>query len=135
MLLSVDFGVLLLLSCGGLLFLNSTLCSYKKQNMTVGAGISLSDGRLTVFGNCVLHDVHENVVITPRSGPGDAMINGAFIGVGSDHKGSRRVFPIGKLQHVHLHSSLNALLFFFSSLLMESAYICSVETRLKLLGW
>ncbi|KAG8492770.1 hypothetical protein CXB51_010231 [Gossypium anomalum] len=102
--------------------------------MTVGAGISLSDGRLTVVGNCVLHDVHENVVITPTSGPGDAMINGAFIGVKSDHKGSRRVFPIGKLQYVHLHSFLNALLFFFSSLLMESAYICSVETRLELLG-
>ncbi|TYG72166.1 hypothetical protein ES288_D05G458100v1 [Gossypium darwinii] len=68
--------------------------------MTVGAGISLSDGRLTVFGNCVLHDVHENVVITPTSGPGDAMINGAFIGVKSDHKGSRRVFPIGKLQEL-----------------------------------
>ncbi|KAG8492774.1 hypothetical protein CXB51_010237 [Gossypium anomalum] len=68
--------------------------------MTVGAGISLSDGRLTVFGNCVMRDVHENVVITPTSGPGDAMINGAFIGVKSDHKGSRRVFPIGKLQEL-----------------------------------
>ncbi|XP_040966576.1 probable galactinol--sucrose galactosyltransferase 1 [Gossypium hirsutum] len=67
--------------------------------MTFGAGISLSDGRLTVFGNCVLHDVHENVVITPTSGPGDAMINGAFIGVKSDHKGSRRVFPIGRLRN------------------------------------
>ncbi|PPD96795.1 hypothetical protein GOBAR_DD06201 [Gossypium barbadense] len=76
--------------------------------MTVGAGISLSDGRLTVFGNCVLHDVHENVVITPTSGPGDAMINGAFIGVKSDHKGSRRVFPIGKL-HVEIRLELLAV--------------------------
>ncbi|MBA0866988.1 hypothetical protein Goshw_026254 [Gossypium schwendimanii] len=98
--------------------------------MTVGAGISLSDGRLTVFGNCVLHDVHENVVITPISGPGDAMINGAFIGVKSDHKGSRRVFPIGKLQYVHLHSSLNALLFFFSSTHGICLYMqCRNKTR------
>ncbi|XVE50934.1 hypothetical protein DITRI_Ditri01bG0203000 [Diplodiscus trichospermus] len=47
--------------------------------MTVGAGIAVSDRRLTVFGNCILHDVHDNVVITPASGSGDAMINGAFI--------------------------------------------------------
>ncbi|KAL4279146.1 hypothetical protein GQ457_03G022590 [Hibiscus cannabinus] len=65
--------------------------------MNVGAGISMSDGKLNVLGNYILHDVHENVVITPASGPGDELINGAFIGVESDHKGSRRVFPVGKL--------------------------------------
>ncbi|XP_022717869.1 probable galactinol--sucrose galactosyltransferase 1 [Durio zibethinus] len=68
--------------------------------MTVGPGISVSDGRLTVFGNCILHDVHGNVVITPAAGSGDAMINGAFIGVKSDQKGSRRVFPVGKLEEL-----------------------------------
>ncbi|XVF03559.1 hypothetical protein REPUB_Repub05bG0004100 [Reevesia pubescens] len=30
--------------------------------MTVGAGISMSDGRLTVSGSCILHAVHDNVV-------------------------------------------------------------------------
>ena len=75
--------------------------------MTVGAGISVSDGKLTVFGNCILDDVHDNVVITPASGPGDAMVSGAFIGVKSDQKGSRRVFPVGKLEYVHLHGSSN----------------------------
>ncbi|EOY11890.1 hypothetical protein QUC31_001545 [Theobroma cacao] len=69
--------------------------------MTVGAGISVSDGKLTVYGNCILRDVHDYVVITPASsGLGDALINGAFIGVRSDQKGSRRVFPVGKLEEL-----------------------------------
>ncbi|XVF76960.1 hypothetical protein PTKIN_Ptkin14bG0001800 [Pterospermum kingtungense] len=70
--------------------------------MTVGGRISVSEGKLTVFGNCILHDVHDNVVITPASGSGsgDSIINGAFIGVRSDQKGSRRVFPIGKLHEL-----------------------------------
>lgn len=64
--------------------------------MTVGAGISVGDGKLNVLGNCVLTDVHDNIVVTPATG--DGMMNGAFIGVRSDQTGSRRVFPIGKLE-------------------------------------
>ncbi|XP_057440949.1 probable galactinol--sucrose galactosyltransferase 1 [Lotus japonicus] len=64
--------------------------------MTVGAGISVSDGNLMVLGNKVLSQVHGNVLVTPASG--GALLNGAFIGVQSDQKGSRRVFPIGKLE-------------------------------------
>ncbi|MBA0752103.1 hypothetical protein Gogos_000972 [Gossypium gossypioides] len=65
--------------------------------MTVGAGICVSDdGKLMVLGNCVLHDVPDNIVLLPASG--DALANGAFIGVVSDKTGCRRVFPVGKLQ-------------------------------------
>lgn len=49
-----------------------------------------------VLGKRVLHDLKENIVVTPASGA--ALINGAFIGVTSDQIGSRRVFPIGKLE-------------------------------------
>ncbi|OVA19713.1 Cyclic nucleotide-binding domain [Macleaya cordata] len=66
--------------------------------MTVGAGISVSDGKLMVLGNCILSDVHDNIDITPASG--DGLINGAFIGVRSDQHGSRRVFPVGKLEEL-----------------------------------
>ncbi|KAJ0751422.1 putative glycosyl hydrolase 36 [Helianthus annuus] len=64
--------------------------------MTVGAGISVTDRKLNVFGNPVLKDVHDNVFVT--SSTGDGMINGAFIGVRSGQTGSRMVFPVGKLE-------------------------------------
>lgn len=64
--------------------------------MTVGAGISVADGKLNVLGNCILTDVHDNVVVTPATG--ETFINGAFIGIQSDQKGSRTVFPVGKLE-------------------------------------
>ncbi|KAJ0571613.1 putative galactinol--sucrose galactosyltransferase [Helianthus annuus] len=64
--------------------------------MTVGAGISVTDRKLSVFGNPVLKDVHDNVFVT--SSTGDGMINGAFIGVRSEQTGSRMVFPVGKLE-------------------------------------
>ncbi|PWA67897.1 seed imbibition 1 [Artemisia annua] len=63
--------------------------------MTVGAGISVSDGKLNVFGTPVLTHVHDNVVVTSSSD--DGMIDGGFIGVRSDQTGSRMVFPVGKL--------------------------------------
>lgn len=68
--------------------------------MTVGAGISVADGNLMVLGNKVLSQVHDNVLVTPPSG--GALLNGAFLGVASDQKGSRRVFPIGKLEYVNV---------------------------------
>ncbi|PWA35110.1 seed imbibition 1 [Artemisia annua] len=64
--------------------------------MTVGAGISVSDGKLNVFGTPVLTHVHDNVVVTSSSD--DGMINGAFVGVRSHQTGSRMVFPVGKLE-------------------------------------
>ncbi|XP_065624439.1 probable galactinol--sucrose galactosyltransferase 1 isoform X3 [Quercus suber] len=64
--------------------------------MTVGAGISVADGSLVVLGSKVLHEVHENIVVTAATG--GALVNGAFIGVRSNQMGSRRVFPIGKLE-------------------------------------
>lgn len=64
--------------------------------MTVGAGFSVNDGRLNVLGKSILSDVHNNIIVTPASG--ESLIGGAFIGVGSDEKGSRMVFPVGKLR-------------------------------------
>lgn len=64
--------------------------------MTVGAGISVSDGKLTVLGSCVLTDVHPNIEVAPASG--GSLASGAFLGVRSDQTGSRRVFPVGKLE-------------------------------------
>lgn len=79
--------------------------------MTVGAGISVGDGNLMVLGKKVLSQVHENVLVTPASG--GSLINGAFIGVSSDQKGSRRVFPIGKLEYVHLFTKFLFLFYLF----------------------
>ncbi|XP_075487607.1 putative galactinol--sucrose galactosyltransferase 1 [Primulina tabacum] len=70
-------------------------CPSKRKKMTVGAGIGVSDGRLSVFGEKILSDVHENIIVTPASGA--TLTNGAFLGVHSDQIGSRRVFPVGKL--------------------------------------
>jgi raffinose synthase len=66
--------------------------------MTVGAGITVADGNLMVLGKKVLSNVHDNVLVTPPSG--GSLLNCAFIGVQSHQKGSRRVFPIGKLEYV-----------------------------------
>ncbi|GFQ02546.1 probable galactinol--sucrose galactosyltransferase 1 [Phtheirospermum japonicum] len=66
--------------------------------MTVGAGISVSGGRLNVLGESILSDVHDNIILTPAAG--GLLTNGAFIGVQSDQIGSRRVFPVGKLQEL-----------------------------------
>ncbi|XXG53315.1 hypothetical protein AAC387_Pa03g1425 [Persea americana] len=63
--------------------------------MTVGAGISVVDGKLNVLGTCILSGVHENIILTLASG--DGLINCAFIGVRSDQEASHLVFPIGKL--------------------------------------
>ncbi|KAL2495804.1 putative galactinol--sucrose galactosyltransferase 1 [Forsythia ovata] len=64
--------------------------------MTVGAGISVANGKLKVLGNSILSDVHDNIFVTPATG--EYLTNGAFIGVQTDRIGSRNVFPIGKLE-------------------------------------
>lgn len=72
--------------------------------MTVGAAISVANSNLMVLGKKLLSQVHDNVLITPASG--GALLHGAFLGVddvASDQKGSRRIFPIGKLEYVHFH--------------------------------
>ncbi|KAG5387707.1 hypothetical protein IGI04_029248 [Brassica rapa subsp. trilocularis] len=66
--------------------------------MTVGAGISVSNSDLVVFGHCVLRGVPENVVVTRALG--NSLIDGAFIGVSSDQTGSHRVFPLGKIEEL-----------------------------------
>ena len=91
--------------------------------MTVGVGISVADGNLVVLGSKVLHEVHENIVVTAATG--GALVNGAFIGVRSNQMGSRRVFPIGKLEYV----SLSLLIYFFLNIVMGfslnlSEYVC-----------
>lgn len=77
--------------------------------MTVGAGISVSDGKLNVLGETILSDVHDNIIVTPATG--GILTNGAFLGVVSDQIGSRRVFPVGKLLLVHFFFSLKLLNF------------------------
>ena len=69
--------------------------------MTIGAGITVADEKLNVLGNCVLTDLPDNVFVTPAAG--DAFSTGAFVGVQSDQIGSRRVFPLGKLEYVLLN--------------------------------
>lgn len=64
--------------------------------MTVGSGISVVDGRLNVLGKTILTNVDDKVMVTPATG--EILTNGAFIGVQSDQIGSRRVFPVGKLE-------------------------------------
>lgn len=76
--------------------------------MTVGAGITVADGNLNVLGKCILSNVHENIIVTPATG--EVLINGAFLGVQSDRIGSRRVFPVGKLEYVFIPHHLCLLL-------------------------
>lgn len=90
--------------------------------MTVGAGITVSDGNLVVLGNTILSDVHDNIVVTPAAG--GSLTNGAFIGVHSDGLGSRRVFPVGKLQYVP--PDLSASFSLFSSVGVYLAILCLV---------
>ncbi|KAL2483785.1 putative galactinol--sucrose galactosyltransferase 1 [Forsythia ovata] len=59
----------------------------------VAGDIFLSDGNLSVSGNCILTDIHDNIFLTPAK-----THHGTFIGVKSDKIGSRLVFPIGKLK-------------------------------------
>ena len=75
--------------------------------MTIGAGINVSEKKLVALGNVVLTDVHDNVFLTTAPADGFHM-NGAFIGIDSDRVGSRRVFPIGKLQYVSLSFFLHS---------------------------
>lgn len=88
--------------------------------MTVGAGISVADGNLMVLGKKVLSHIHENVVVNPACG--GALLNGAFIGVESHQKGSRTVFPIGKLEYV-----LSIQILFLSSVVFHYSFHVSVR--------
>lgn len=72
------------------------MISCVRKEMTVGAGISVVDGNLVVLGTTILSGVHDNIFLTPAAGGG--MTTGAFVGVRSNQVGSRRVFPVGKLE-------------------------------------
>ncbi|GLU24063.1 hypothetical protein SLE2022_400290 [Rubroshorea leprosula] len=105
--------------------------------MTLGAGISVtvsvSEGKLMVCRNCVLHDVHENIVLTPAaSASGDALIDGAFIGVRSDQKGSRRVFPIGKLEGLRFMSLFRFSFWWMTQWMGSSGKDIPIETQFLL---
>ncbi|KAI3921731.1 hypothetical protein MKX01_005420 [Papaver californicum] len=95
--------------------------------MTVGAGISVSDKKLMVLGNSILTDVHDNIDITPASG-GDLM-NGAFIGVISDQRGSRRVFPVGKLEGLRFMCSFRFKLWWMTQRMGSSGKEIPFETQ------
>lgn len=95
----------------------------------MGAGICVSDGRLMVLGNCILHDVYDNIVVAPASGVG--LANGAFIGVASDQMGSRRVFPVGKLEYVLIPVFLLLQMFPFFLLLYSSLVAGELEKKKK----
>lgn len=84
--------------------------------MTVGAGISIEEnGNLKVLGTTILTNVNnDNVFIIPAAG--DHLTNAAFIGVRSDHTGSRRVFPIGKLEYVPSNLLFNTKVLIFKCL-------------------
>ena len=69
------------------------------------------------MGNCVLTNVKDNIVVTPATG--GSLINGAFIGVTSDQIGSRRVFPVGKLEYVQNLFFFFVCLFSFWCLVVE----------------
>jgi len=90
---------------------------HKSRKMTVGAGISVADGNLMVLGKRVLSHVHDKVVVTPACG--GALLNGAFIGVESHQKGSRTVFPIGKLEYELFTFLFTNSVFVFINLLMS----------------
>ncbi|KAJ9568152.1 hypothetical protein OSB04_004118 [Centaurea solstitialis] len=95
--------------------------------MTVGAGISVADRNLNVLGKPVLTDVHDNVFVTSSSG--DGIINGAFIGVRSDQTGSRRVFPVGKLQGLRFMCVFRFKLWWMTQRMGNSGHDIPTETQ------
>ncbi|KAL5737246.1 hypothetical protein ACOSP7_030007 [Xanthoceras sorbifolium] len=96
--------------------------------MTVGAGISVSDdGRLMVMGNCVLTNVKDNIVVTPATG--GSLINGAFIGVTSDQIGSRRVFPVGKLEGLRFMSVFRFKMWWMTQMMGNCGQEIPFETQ------
>ncbi|KAI3850303.1 hypothetical protein MKX03_028859 [Papaver bracteatum] len=95
--------------------------------MTVGAGISVSDKKLIVLGNSILTDVHDNIDITPASG--DDLMNGAFIGVTSDQRGSHRVFPVGKLEGLRFMCSFRFKLWWMTQRMGSSGKEIPFETQ------
>ncbi|KAI5432687.1 probable galactinol--sucrose galactosyltransferase 1 isoform X1 [Lathyrus oleraceus] len=99
--------------------------------MTVGAGISVADGNLMVLGKKVLTHVHDNVLVTPASG--GSLLNGAFLGVSSDQKGSHRVFPIGKLQGLRFMSLFRFKMWWMTQRMGNCGEEIPVETQFLLI--
>ncbi|KAH6768141.1 seed imbibition 1 [Perilla frutescens var. frutescens] len=95
--------------------------------MTVGAGISVSDGKLSVLGETILSDVHENIIVTPATG--GILSNGAFVGVVSDQIGSRRVFPVGKLMDLRFMCVFRFKLWWMTQRMGSSGQEIPFETQ------
>ncbi|KAL9230064.1 hypothetical protein vseg_005457 [Gypsophila vaccaria] len=96
--------------------------------MTIGAGINVTkDRKLLVLGNQVLADVHDNVLLTHASG--DNNVDAAFIGVLSDGLGSRRVFPIGKLQGLRFMSVFRFKLWWMTQRMGSHGHDIPFETQ------
>lgn len=95
--------------------------------MTVGAGISVSDERLSVLGETILSDVHENIVVTPATG--GILTNGAFVGVVSDQIGSRRVFPVGRLMDLRFMCVFRFKLWWMTQRMGSSGQEIPFETQ------
>ncbi|ONK69326.1 uncharacterized protein A4U43_C05F21680 [Asparagus officinalis] len=91
--------------------------------MTVGAGISVADGNLSVLGTQILTDVRDNISLTPARG--DGMMTGAFIGVSSD----RNVFPIGKLQGLRFMCTFRFKLWWMTQRMGSSGKDIPFETQ------
>ncbi|KAH7689095.1 Glycosyl hydrolases 36 protein [Dioscorea alata] len=100
--------------------------------MTIGAGISVSDGNLNVLGTKILSDVHENIVFS--SACGDDLVNGAFIGVSTDRSGCHNVFPVGKLQGLRFMCTFRFKLWGQSSLYVVFLPIVEGSFRAVLQG-
>ncbi|KAK4484736.1 hypothetical protein RD792_007329 [Penstemon davidsonii] len=58
------------------------------------AELSLSNGKLNVSNTSILTDIHPSIFLTPAK----SNHSGTFIGVNSNHHGSRVLFPVGKLK-------------------------------------
>lgn len=99
--------------------------------MTIGAGINVTgDKKLVVLGKQVLSHVPDNVFLTQS--PGDGSVTGAFIGVESDRLGSRRVFPIGKLEGLRFMCVFRFKLWWMTQRMGNSGKDIPMETQFLL---
>lgn len=101
----------------------------EREKMTVGAGIHIdvTEKKLLVLGKELLSDVHDNVILTQCAE--DAFVAGAFIGVDSDRLGSRRVFPVGKLEGLRFMSVFRFKLWWMTQRMGNCGQDIPLETQ------
>ncbi|KAL2945023.1 putative galactinol--sucrose galactosyltransferase 1 [Bienertia sinuspersici] len=102
--------------------------------MTIGSGIKVrvSNKKLMVLGKELLLDVHDNVYLTQSSAGAGTGMGDAFIGVESDGLGSRRVFPIGKLEGMRFMCVFRFKLWWMTQRMGTSAADIPSETQFLL---